>query len=92
MKSADMSRDLGVVLNTAPDYSETFTREIKSLHHVIGNAIAAPVEHDDDMNYSAAQKLVVWLDKKCHPIAPRNSQAAYRLVDFVSSRGRFFTN
>lgn len=61
------------------------------LNHIISRALSAHVEHDDDMNYSSAQKLVVWLDKGCNLIAPRNNKAAYRLIDFISSRGRFFT-
>jgi len=91
VKRASVNRDPKVALNTAPDYSATFTHEIMSLHRVIAEELSASVELDDDMNYGSAQKLVVWLDRGCRLIAPRSPKAAYRLIDFVSSRGRFFT-
>jgi hypothetical protein len=86
-----MSGDVRVALSTEPDYSVTFTDEVMALHRGVADALPAPVEHDDDMNYSSAQKLVVWLDRECHILRPRDSKAAYRLLYFVSSRGRFFT-
>jgi hypothetical protein len=88
---AETNRDVQVALSTEPDYSMTFTQDVISLHRVIADTLSAPVEHDDDMNYSSAQKLVVWLDKRCHFLAPRSPKAVYRLIDFVSSRGHFFT-
>ena len=92
LNRAELNPDVLVALNTAPDYSDTFTREVMSLHRAIADELSAPVEHDDDMNYSSAQKLVVWLDKGYHFLAPSNpDKAVYRLIDFVSSRGRFFT-
>jgi hypothetical protein len=42
------------------------------------------------MNYSASQKIVVWLDRLCRPVPPNRLDAAYRLVDYVSSKGPFF--
>jgi hypothetical protein len=87
---AEKDRDIQVALNTAPDFSIAFTREVKSLLHAVADGLSGPVEHDDDMNYSAAQKLVVWLDRDCHLLSPRDPKAVYRLIVFVSSRGRFY--
>ena len=83
--------NLHVALNAAPDFTGAFTNEVMLLQHMIADELSAPVEHDDDMNYSSAQKLVIWLDKGCHFVSPRDAKAAFRLVDLVSSRGRFFT-
>ncbi len=90
-KKAKTSRVVHAALGTEPDYSVKFTDQVRALQRVIADALSAPVEHDDDMNYSSAQKLVVWLDRGCRPIAPRDPKSAYRLIDLVSSRGRFFT-
>ena len=81
---------LQAALNTAPDFSIAFTQEVMSLHRAMADELGALVEHDDDMNYGSSQKLVVWLDAKCHALPPRDPKATYRLMDFVSSRGRFF--
>jgi hypothetical protein len=90
VKNAEMSRDIRVALSTEPDYSAEFTNEVTALQLAIADELSAPVEHDADMNYSSAQKLVVWLDRGCRPVAARDPKSAYRLIDFVSSRGRFF--
>ncbi len=91
VKSVDLSRDLQLTLNTKPDFSARFTRAVTALQGAISEAISAPVEHDDDMNYSSAQKLVVCVDREYHALERSDPDAAFRLVDLVSSRGRFFT-
>jgi hypothetical protein len=91
VKSAGMGRDVQLALSTEPDYTIAFTQKVASLQSVIAEALAAPVEHDDDMNYSSAQKLAVWLDARCNVVPTCDPKAAYRLIDFVSSRGPFFT-
>src|SRR5437870_3951814 len=82
--------DLQAALNAEADYSEMFTRAVRSLAHVLGDALSAPLEHDEDMNYSSAQKIAVWLDRAYQPVPPRDRRAVYRLIDYVSSKGRYF--
>lgn len=86
-----MNREVQAALSTAPDYSNTFTNEMISLHRLIEDELSASVEHDEEMNYSSAQKIVFWLDRECQLIAPRNPKAVFRLIVFVSSRGCFLT-
>jgi hypothetical protein len=81
VKRADPSA-LQAALNTEPDYSKAFTHEVAILAHAIEEVCRVPVEHDDDMNYSAAQRLVG---------DPRDSHAVYRLLVLVSSKGSYFT-
>ncbi len=76
--------------NPLRDYSPVFTQAVESLHRFIEAEITGPVEHDDDMNYSSAQKLVVWLDERSQIVTSHDPKAVYRLIIFVSSRGRFF--
>src|SRR6266849_2752859 len=90
VNEADLNRGLLAALNTKPNYSEAFTAEVRSLADVIGDVLSAPVEHDDDMNYSSAQKIVVWLDRPGQPVPPKDRRARYRLFDYVSSRAHYF--
>jgi hypothetical protein len=91
LKSAGIDSELRAALTTAPDFTQAFSHEVQSLRDLVAEALSAKIEHDDDMNYSSAQKLVVWLNGDYQPVAPHDSQAACRLIVFVSSRGRFFS-
>lgn len=84
------SPELKKALMANPVYGDAFTTQVKSLAHVIGDALSAEVEHEEDMNYSSGQRIVVWLSEPCRVVAPYDAQAKYRLVDIVSSRGPFF--
>jgi hypothetical protein len=77
-------------LSAKPDYSAAFTQRVRTLAKTVEDKLALPVQHDADMNYSAGQQVIVWLDKSCHPVLPNDRDAKYRLVDYVSSKGPFF--
>ncbi len=86
-KEADLER----ALNAEPNYSTEFTDEVRLLANTLEEVAPGPVEHDADMNYSASQKISVWLNKLCKPVPPRDPKAKYRVVIYVSSKGPFFT-
>jgi hypothetical protein len=83
--------DVSKALNSQPDYSVAFTRRVGALARRIHDDLSVPVEHDSDMNYSSAQKIVVWLDKSCRPVSPMSGEAIFRLYDYISSRADYFT-
>src|SRR5271165_4537348 len=78
-------------LSAKPDYSDAFTERVCSMARLVEKGVSSGVQHDDDMNYSASQKIVVWLDVSCRAIPPNDREGKYRLVDYVSSKGPFFT-
>jgi hypothetical protein len=86
-----MDRGLRAALKADPDYSEAFADRVAALARAVADELAVPVEHDADMNYSAAQKLVVWLNGAGVPVEPRSPDAIYRLNTYFSSKGRYFT-
>lgn len=90
MKGADAGA-LRTALDLEPDYSEAFTDKVKSLVRALQEVLSARIEHDADMNYSAAQKIVIWLDGKCRPVWPSVDRAVFQVLVLVSSRGAFFT-
>jgi hypothetical protein len=90
-KLPDLSRGLQAALKTDSDYSQAFTNRMALLARSISDALSIQVEHDTDMNYSAAQKIVIWLNTHCQPVPPRSPDAVYRLNIYVSSKGRYFT-
>ncbi len=90
-KATEIEECVKKALRCQPDYSIAFTHQVGALAKRIQDALSASVEHDSDMNYGSGQKIVVWLNKTCRLVAPRSSEAVYRLEDHVSSRGRLFT-
>lgn len=90
MKVTDSTVAFEAALKANADYSMGFTQEVQTLCSRIEDALSAKLEHDDDMNYSSSQKLVLCLDAKCEPVMPSDPMARYRLTDFVSSKGRYF--
>jgi hypothetical protein len=90
-KAVEIDKCVKNALSSQPDYSAAFTRRVGALAKRIETELAAPVEHDSDMNYGSGQKIVVWLNKDCRVVAPRSLDAAYRLEDHISTRGPFFT-
>jgi hypothetical protein len=90
-KLPDLSRGVQAALKMDPDYSQAFTKRVALLARSISDALSIQVEHDPDMNYSAAQKIVIWLNAHYQPVPPRSPDAVYRLNMYVSSKGRYFT-
>jgi hypothetical protein len=68
------------------DYSVEFTARVGALGRELSTALAAKVEHDNDMNYNPGQKLQVWLRPDGRATSDP-ATASYRLTVVVSSRG-----
>jgi hypothetical protein len=88
---AELSRKINKALSSKPDFSETFTNRMATLAHIISRTLAAPAEHDPDMNYGSSQRIVIWLSQSCRPVHPRSQDSVYQVVEYVSSKGPFFT-
>jgi hypothetical protein len=89
-KLVDMNRGILAALKADADYSEAFTRRVLQLAHALGDDLATPVDHDGDMNYSSAQKIVVGLNAACQPVASGSEEIAYQLHVCGSAKGRYF--
>jgi hypothetical protein len=85
-----LSNKIHVALDHKTVYTADFTEHVASLAKRIEHELHVPVEHDPDMNYSAAQMIVIWFDRDYHAITPRDERANWRLNTHVSSKGPFF--
>jgi hypothetical protein len=85
-----LSPDLRDDMDKAADYSPAFTNRIATLSQKIEAKLGLPVEYKPDMNYSVAEIISTWFDKKCHPIPPRDDRAKWRLNTHISSKGAYF--
>lgn len=72
------------------DYSSSFTSVVEEMKNYLINRIGIHVIHDNDMNYSASQKLVLFLDEKGN-LAKDDLSAKIKLVIFISSKGKLVT-
>jgi hypothetical protein len=68
------------------DYSKEFRDRVAELGRALGDDLRAPVRHEDDMNCSAGQALVVYLTPDGTPTGDELA-AAYRPKIWISSRG-----
>src|SRR5260370_6735312 len=85
-----LSPDLREDMDKVPDYSPAFTDRIATLAQKIEAKLELPIEFKPDMNYSVAEILAIWLDRKCQPIPPRDDRAKWRLNTHISSKGPYF--
>ncbi len=67
------------------DYSDGFTKKVSVLGDLIGSALNASIYHDTDMNYSASQKLQVYVgnDKKYLKLENSNAQDLWKISAFI---------
>jgi hypothetical protein len=77
-------------LGKKADYSNAFTKRVYSFAKLLENELSLRVQHDADMNYSAAQKLIVWLSEGGRPVPPNERDGKFQLITFISSKGPFF--
>ena len=85
-----MYMDLERAIQAPTDYSPQFVQRVAELGEAITSRIGAQLEHDPDMNYSAAQKLTLWLDEN-GGVAQSYSNALFQLDFLVSSKAHVYT-
>jgi hypothetical protein len=90
-KQTDVAHCLSLAYHANADYSEAFTDKVRRMAKSLETKLKVKVEHDDDMNYRSSQSIIVWLNGACQPVEPYSTRAVYRLIDYVSSKGPFFT-
>ena len=78
-------------VESEPDYSPAFEQRMADLRERIERDTGHVVEHESDMNYSAAHTLRVPFDAAGNAVTPGGADSRFELVVFVSSKGPFFT-
>ena len=86
-----MNELIDKALRVAPDCSEDFTNTVAGMRRKLELAMEAPVYHDSDMNYSASQKLSVFLDAQGKPVQREDPWATNEVVLLISSRAKLYT-
>ena len=82
--------DLERAIQSPTDYSAGFVERVAELRESVTSRIGVPLVHDPDMNYSAAQKLTLWLDETGE-VASGHDVAAYQLDFLISSKVDVYT-
>jgi hypothetical protein len=86
-----MDNQILTSLKNPPDYTEKFTEKIKKIRDSISAPIGWALYHDKDMNYSAAQRLCLFLDENYSISNKHSIRTKYEIVFLMSSKANFFT-
>src|SRR5688572_11656898 len=89
-ESAMTLKDLQKLFDNPVDYSENFNSQIRSLANEISRLIGVGVYHDEDMNYSAAQRIHIWFDELGNPCPREEGTCRFELRFYFSSKGKTF--
>ncbi|MFI0450853.1 hypothetical protein [Actinomadura sp. 6N118] len=82
--------ELNRYLDAAPDYSQSFTDRVSRMGAELSDVLSTDLSHDDDMNYSAGQKLGLLLLPNGSPTTDPRA-AVYSLGIWISSKGPLWT-
>lgn len=86
-----MNEKILQAIHTPADYSESFDNFVGEICQNLSSVFRVTLKQDTDMNYSSAQKIILWLDKEYTPVNIGDEKVQYKLIVFVSSKGQFFT-
>jgi len=81
---------LTLALSKPADYSGNFDRIVEELRLNLSHALGQSCSRDGDMNYSSSQEIELRLDKAHEPVSTLK-EALFRIIIFISSKGKFFT-
>src|SRR5690348_5945190 len=72
-----------------PDRSEAFTHRVGGICATLSRSLSLPLKHDPDMEYAAAQQIVLWLDSRFAAVESQ-TRARLQVSALISSKGPFF--
>jgi len=87
----DVNNSLKNALEAPSNFSEQFTKQVVLLKNNLAAYLKVPVYHDTDMNYKAAEELMICVDEEYQYVECSQKTAKYRLRLFLSSKGNYAT-